>query len=110
MYEIPPQQAVRSIRSYFEKHKGVVTDAAVMDKLRWQGEVIFSDLIRLYFTYSHVMALIFPTPEYLPPLPATAAAATSAPPSSEFLDEFLSNTTRTVKAASHKHHNMPDRY
>jgi hypothetical protein len=91
-HEIPPQEAVKAVKHYFTEHPG--TDAATMDRLRWQGEVTMADVVRNYLTYSHVSALLFPDVMAAPQLPASAFPAhvstlQSQPENSGFLDEFL---------------------
>jgi hypothetical protein len=57
MVEIHPMKAARSIRRHFEKYQ-YVKDVAVLDKLRWHGEVVLSDVVRNHFTYSHAFNLL----------------------------------------------------
>lgn len=97
LQEVPPMDAIRSVRSYFMKHAGV-TDPAVIDHLRWMGEVMLADIVRCYFTYSHVHNLVFPKQEYLPPLPETASPSV-VKPETPFLEEFFSQDTPSIRRA-----------
>lgn len=94
VHELPPLEAVRSVRSHFVRYQGV-SDPAVIDKLRWQGEVVVADLARHYLTQAHVLQLLFPNPEVLPPLPNSTEAPAEGV--SNFLLDFLTADSTTVR-------------
>lgn len=97
-FALHPPQAVKAVKFYFTQFPA--KDAATMDRLRWQGEVIMADVVRNYLTYSHVSALLFPDVSSAPPLPASALPYNAStlkanPDNTSFLDEFLD--TRAFK-------------
>lgn len=105
MYEIPPSQAIRSLRSHFKKHHGI-EDVAVLDKLRWHGEVVLADLVRLYFTHSHVQQLVNPNVNTLPDLPTKEKSSESP-----FLADFFANESAVAhQLHDYKDFEQPDRY
>jgi hypothetical protein len=97
MYELNAKSIIPVIRSQFEQH-GVITSPQVMDSLRWEAEVQFADIVRLYYTESHVFGTLFPDLHFamLPKLPAAALPESYDPvmtkieyESSPFLQNFL---------------------
>lgn len=97
LQELPRRSIVSVIRGHFEKH-GKVTSPQVMDSLRWEGEVEFCDIVRMFHTQTNVWSMLFPDMHHamLPQLPAAAAPDGYDPvslyikhQSSPFLQEFV---------------------
>jgi hypothetical protein len=97
MHELHPRLLVPVIRSHFEKH-GKVTSPQIVDALRWEAEVEFSDIVRMFYTQTNTFSTLFPDLHYamLPKLPSAAAPKGYDPVltqlehnSSTFLEDFL---------------------
>lgn len=83
MTEVHPMKAARSIRTHFEKYRGI-KDVTVLDKLRWHGEVVLSDVVRNHFTYSHAYNLLNLKGEIVP-VPAKGVDEVKT----DFLSDFF---------------------
>eukprot|EP00461_Guttulinopsis_vulgaris_P002059 UN02060 len=117
MMELHPKELVPVIRAHFKKH-GEVTSYQVMDALRWEAEVEFSDVVRMFHTQTNVFSMLFPDMHHagLPRLPpAAAAVGTIAQDQLElqhnatsFLQTFLdpSLPTRQARERLPQYHNV----
>ena len=110
LHELSPRNLVPVIRSHFQKH-GTVTSHELIDSLRWEAEVEFSDIVRMYYTQTHTFSTLFPDLHYalLPKLPAAAAPEGYDPVianlehnSSPFLEAFLDPSTTQRKLREDK--------
>lgn len=116
MQELNPRALVPVIRSHFEKH-GKVTSPQVMDSLRWEAEIEFADIVRMFYTQTNTFSTLFPDLHFamLPKLPAAAAPKGYDPVvsnleqnSTPFLEAFLDPMTtqrqlRSERAVPYHH-------
>lgn len=114
MLELNPRELVPVIRAHFKKH-GNVTSPQVMDALRWEAEVEFSDVVRMFFTQSNAFSALFPDMHHasLPKLPTAAAhkdtqaeamaifVENSSPFLQQFIDPSIPNREQRAKLPSY---------
>lgn len=99
MNEISPTEASRLVKVLFREVE--TQDYETMDNMRWDGEVVFTDAVRMYLTQSHVISILYRdrNPTLLPTLPVAALPPSSDPDlveimsdPSDFLATFLDPT------------------